>query len=192
MNHSEPPRSTADRTRMIVLAVLTVATAAAGFLVWQSSASSTESSSASPLVTTVDVPPLDAHSDGAGLDADLADALGRATADARADGVEIHMTSGRRSPEHQEQLLRDAVNRYGSKEEAARWVATPDTSPHVSGDAIDVGPMSATDWLAQRGAAYGLCQIYANESWHYELRADAVADGCPAMYADPTEDPRMR
>jgi hypothetical protein len=62
----------------------------------------------------------------------------------------------------------------------------------VSGDAIDIGPMAATDWLAQHGAAYGLCQIYANESWHYELRLSAVDAGCPEMYADPTEDPRMR
>ncbi len=43
-----------------------------------------------------------------------------------------------------------------------------------------------------RGAEYGLCQIYANEPWHYELRPDAVEVGCPALYADPTEDPRMQ
>jgi hypothetical protein len=39
--------------------------------------------------------------------------------------------------------------------------------------------------------AYGLCQSYGNEPWHYELRPDAVDDGCPPIYADPTEDPRM-
>ena len=30
--------------------------------------------------------------------------------------------------------------KYGSEAEAARWVATPDTSAHVSGDAVDIGP----------------------------------------------------
>jgi hypothetical protein len=46
--------------------------------------------------------------------------------------------------------------------------------------------------LSERGARYGLCQIYGNESWHYELRAKAISRGCPAMYADPTHDPRMQ
>ena len=71
-------------------------------------------------------------------------------------------------------------------------MATPDTSPHVSGDAVDIGPAHATPWLSGYGAAYGLCQIYGNEPWHYELRPDAVAHGCPRMYADPTQDPRMQ
>ena len=39
---------------------------------------------------------------------------------------------------------------------------------------------------------YGLCRIYGNEPWHYELRPDAVDHGCPPMYADPTHDPRMQ
>jgi hypothetical protein len=71
-------------------------------------------------------------------------------------------------------------------------VATPATSSHVSGDAIDIGPAEATAWLSAHGAAYGLCQIYENEPWHYELRPGAAAQGCPPMYADPTRDPRMQ
>jgi hypothetical protein len=71
-------------------------------------------------------------------------------------------------------------------------VATPKTSAHVSGDAVDVGPSRAAAWLSEHGAAYGLCQIYANEPWHYELRTEAFDHGCPAMYADPTHDPRMQ
>jgi hypothetical protein len=46
--------------------------------------------------------------------------------------------------------------------------------------------------LRMRGAHYGLCQIYSNESWHYELRPEATSRGCPRMYADPTHDPRMQ
>jgi D-alanyl-D-alanine carboxypeptidase len=52
--------------------------------------------------------------------------------------------------------------------------------------------LRATAWLSKRGAAYGLCQIYRNEPWHYELRTNAIDHGCPPMYADPTRDPRMQ
>ena len=128
----------------------------------------------------------------ANLDPSLLDALRSAATDAQADGVAFDVTSGWRSPEYQEQLLEDAISTYGSREEAARWVATPETSAHVSGDAVDIGPYDATAWLAERGAAYGLCQIYDNERWHYELRPEAVDDGCPVRYADPTQDPRMQ
>jgi hypothetical protein len=128
----------------------------------------------------------------ANLDPELLRALRRAATDAAGDGVELFVDSGRRSPEYQEQLLREAISEYGSQEEAARWVATADTSPHVSGDAVDIGHSDATAWLSEHGAGYGLCQIYGNEPWHYELRPEAIRHGCPSVYADPTHDPRMR
>jgi D-alanyl-D-alanine carboxypeptidase len=128
----------------------------------------------------------------ANLDPDLLRALREAATDAADDGVEFYVNSGWRSPEYQEQLLADAVSKYGSEKEAARWVATPQTSPHVSGDAIDIGHSDATAWLSKHGAEYGLCQIYRNEPWHYELRSEAISRGCPGMYADPTHDPRMQ
>jgi D-alanyl-D-alanine carboxypeptidase len=126
------------------------------------------------------------------LDAALLGALRQAATDAAEDGVEFFVDSGWRSPEYQNQLLREAVSEYGSEEEAARWVATAETSAHVSGDAIDFGPFDATTWLSEHGAKYGLCQIYSNEPWHYELRAEAIDHGCPPTYADPTHDPRMQ
>jgi D-alanyl-D-alanine carboxypeptidase len=126
------------------------------------------------------------------LDPALLGALRRAASAAAGDGVGFVVDSGWRSPAYQERLLREAVAKYGSLAEAARWVATPDTSAHVSGDAVDIGPSQASAWLSERGAAYGLCQIYANERWHYELRPDAVDHGCPPTYADPTHDPRMQ
>ena len=128
----------------------------------------------------------------ANLDPALLAALRQAATDAADDGVEFYVNSGWRSPEYQNQLLREAVSTYGSEEEAAQWVATADTSPHVSGDAVDIGPFDATAWLSEHGAKYGLCQIYSNESWHYELRPEASDHGCPPMYADPTHDPRMQ
>jgi zinc D-Ala-D-Ala carboxypeptidase len=128
----------------------------------------------------------------ANLDPDLLGALRQAATDAAYDGVEFYVDSGWRSPEYQKQLLREAVSEYGSEEEAARWVATADTSAHVSGDAVDIRPDDATAWLSEHGARYGLCQIYGNEPWHYELRPEAFGHGCPPMYADPTRDPRMQ
>jgi len=126
------------------------------------------------------------------LDPALLGALRAAAADAAADGVTFVVNSGWRSAAYEDRLRREAVARYGSEAEAARWVATGTTSPHVTGDAVDLGPPDATPWLAAHGAAYGLCPIYANEPWHYELRPQAIAHGCPPMYADPTQDPRMR
>ena len=128
----------------------------------------------------------------ANLDPDLLGALRRAAADAADDQVELIVNSGWRSVEYQEELMSEAIAEHGSAEEAARWVATPATSAHVSGDAVDLGPADATAWSSDHGAAYGLCQIYDNEPWHYELRPEAVTQGCPARYADATQDPRMQ
>jgi hypothetical protein len=128
----------------------------------------------------------------ANLDPALLGALRHAAAEATDDGVEFSVNSGWRSPAYQDQLLREAISQYGSEAEAARWVATANTSAHVSGDAVDIGPADAAAWLSEHGAGYGLCQIYRNEPWHYELRPDAINHGCPPMYDDPTHDPRMQ
>ena len=128
----------------------------------------------------------------ANLDPDLLRAVREAATDAADGGISIYVTSGWRSPKFQARLLREAIAEYGSEEETARWVATPDTSTHVSGDAIDLGASDAMAWLSEHGAKYGLCQIYRNEPWHYELRPQAIDHGCPPMYVDPTHDPRMR
>jgi len=128
----------------------------------------------------------------ANLDPALLGALRQAATDAMDDGIEFYVNSGWRSPAYQDQLLREAIFQYGSEEEAARWVATADTSAHVSGDAVDIGPSDATAWLSEHGAEYGLCQIYRNEPWHYELRPEAIKDSCPPIYDDPTHDPRMQ
>jgi hypothetical protein len=128
----------------------------------------------------------------ANLDPALLGALRRAATDAADDGVEFFVNSGWRSAKYQGRLLREAIPKYGSEREAGRWVSTPNTSAHVSGDAVDIGPFDATAWLSEHGARYGLCQIYRNEPWHYELRPEAIDHGCPPMYADPTHDPRMQ
>jgi D-alanyl-D-alanine carboxypeptidase len=128
----------------------------------------------------------------ADLDPALLQALRHAATDAADDGIAFSVNSGWRSAEYQDQLLGEAVSEYGSEAEAARWVATADTSAHVSGDAVDIGSSDATVWLSEHGGEYGLCQIYGNEPWHYELFPDAIDRGCPPVYADPTHDPRMQ
>jgi hypothetical protein len=198
-------------TRSTILAALVVALI--GVLVYQalappSSSKSPAPSAAPPIVPHGDHQGTRGEADGgvpggvtvfdddlpavANLDPDLLGALRRAATDAAGDGVELFVTSGWRSPEYQERLLREAVREYGSAEEAARWVASADTSAHVSGDAVDIGPSDAAAWLSEHGAGHGLCQVYRNESWHYELRPEAIYDSCPPMYADPTHDPRMQ
>jgi len=117
------------------------------------------------------------------LDPELLEAVRAAATDARAAGVEVSVTSGWRSERYQEFLLDSAVTVYGSEEEAARWVGSPESSAHVSGDAVDVGPTDAADWMVRNGAAYGLCQTYANEMWHFELAAEPGGT-CPAPVAD--------
>jgi len=128
----------------------------------------------------------------ASLNPALLAALRRAATDAAGDGVEFVVNNGWRSPKYHEQPLQEAIAKCGSATEAARWVATPSISAHVTGDAVDIGPSAATAWLSEHGARYGLCQIYRNEPWHDELRPQAVDHGCPPMHADPSHDPRMR
>jgi D-alanyl-D-alanine carboxypeptidase len=207
MTYREPARTTTRRIpRILVAGLLVVFTAIAAAHGYQASSSSRaaspidvlgsehrgalgEADGAVPDGTTVfddEIPGV------AKLDPALLGALRQAATDAADDGVEFYVDSGWRSPEYQEQLRHEAVSKYGSETEAARWVATPNTSPHVSGDAVDMGHADATAWLSEHGAKYGLCQIYSNEPWHYELRPKAIDHGCPPMYADPTHDPRMQ
>jgi zinc D-Ala-D-Ala carboxypeptidase len=193
------PGVTRSRPTLAVLSLVAVAVLAS---LWPASSSLTESPSATA------APPAHVHPRGpsgalragtsvfddaaagvARLDPELLGALRRAAIDA--GPVRFVVDSGWRSPAYQEQLLQEAVAKYGSEAEAARWVATPETSEHVKGAAADMGSAAAA-WLSAHGAAYGLCRIYGNEPWHFELRPAAVDHGCPPMYADPTHDPRMQ
>ncbi|MCV7010130.1 M15 family metallopeptidase [Mycobacterium gordonae] len=110
----------------------------------------------------------------------LLQAIQRAAGGAKADGITLGLTSGWRSPEFQQQLFNDAVARYGSAAIASEYVASPETSKHVIGRAVDVGPTDADTWLIRNGSAYGLCQIYANEIWHFELASD-YGGACPPL-----------
>jgi zinc D-Ala-D-Ala carboxypeptidase len=219
MSSSEPARTAGRRTRSTILAVALVILTVAliGILAYPSLAASSPATSPEPTalrptaLRPADSPRRDhqgapdeadvAVPDGttvfdndisavANLDPKLLRALRRAATNAVGDGVEFYVNSGWRSRKDQKQLFREAVSKYGSKQEAARWVATPGTSAHETGNAVDLGHSDARAWLSEHGAKYGVCQIFRNEPWHYERRPDAVDHGCPPPYADPTQDPR--
>lgn len=114
------------------------------------------------------------------LNPDLLAAVQQAASAAAVDGVNVTITSGWRSPEFQQQLLDDAVATYGSMAAARQYVQTPQRSRHVLGEAVDIGGQGADQWLIANGPRFGLCQIYANELWHFELAVDA-AGNCPPL-----------
>lgn len=117
------------------------------------------------------------------LDPGLLSAIENAATAAAADGITMTITSGWRSPEFQQRLLDDAVRTYGSFAAARRYVQTPEMSKHVIGEAVDVGGAGADQWLIANGARFGLCRMYANELWHFELATDETGN-CPPLLPD--------
>ena len=129
------------------------------------------------------VSPFDVADPAIGLlEPALLSAVQRAAGAAAAEGVSLTVTSGWRSPEFQQWLLDDAVATYGSVAAARQYVQTPERSKHVLGQAVDMGGPAADRWLSANGGRFGLCRIYANEPWHFELAAD-LAGNCPPLLA---------
>jgi D-alanyl-D-alanine carboxypeptidase len=116
----------------------------------------------------------------ANLDPELRKAVQQAETAMKDDGIRMQVTTGWRSKKYQQQLLDDAIRKYGSREKALKWVADPDESHHVTGQAVDIGPTDADDWLRRHGNRYGLCQTLSNEIWHFELATSPGAE-CPPM-----------
>jgi hypothetical protein len=114
------------------------------------------------------------------LDPSVFNAIQDAARAAAVQGVELRITSGWRSKGFQQRLFDDAVRKYGSADIAKQFVASPDVSKHVAGQAVDVAPVDADNWLIRNGAQFGLCQIYANELWHFELAVDPQGN-CPPL-----------
>ena len=112
-----------------------------------------------------------------------------AQAAAKEAGFSIRITSGYRSLALQERLFANAIKKYGSEEEASKWVLPKDISHHPWGTAIDVnypGDQSAVKWLEDNGSLFGLCRVYENEWWHFEPII-APGDTCPAMMVNALE-----
>ena len=108
---------------------------------------------------------------------------------AQAEGISLEITSGYRSVKRQTFLYEQAVKKYGSAKEAAKWVAPPDVSHHPMGLALDINypqDPKSTKWLEINGYKFGLCRTFKNEWWHFEGN---IAPGwkCPKMLKDATE-----
>ncbi|HSA51552.1 MAG TPA: D-alanyl-D-alanine carboxypeptidase family protein [Yinghuangia sp.] len=101
-----------------------------------------------------------------------------------AEGITMTLTSGKRSYEHQKELWEQEVRDTGSEEAARMRVLPPDESTHVHGTAIDIN-VAAQPWMKAKGSRYGWCQIYANESWHFEYSASYKTQGCPSLKPHP-------
>ncbi|MGV0793410.1 M15 family metallopeptidase [Mycolicibacterium sp. XJ1819] len=106
------------------------------------------------------------------LEPSLLEAVQDAARAAAAEGIDMRITSGWRSRGFQQRLFDGAVRNFGNVDAATEFVAAPETSKHVDGKAVDIAPIEADNWLIRHGSRFGLCQIYANEIWHFELVAD--------------------
>ena len=122
------------------------------------------------------------------LDKQLMNRFKAAQAAAKKDGQALYIASGFRTLSRQQTLFAQAVRRYGSVQEASKWVAPPLVSHHPWGVAIDVNypdePVGAA-WLEINGSKFGLCRVFENEWWHFE---PVIAPGwkCPALVPDAT------
>ena len=122
------------------------------------------------------------------LDKQLMNRFKAAQAAAKKDGQALYIASGFRTLSRQQTLFAQAVRRYGSVQEASKWVAPPLVSHHPWGVAIDVNypddPVGA-GWLEVNGSKFGLCRVFDNEWWHFE---PVIAPGwkCPALVPDAT------
>ena len=114
------------------------------------------------------------------LDPALLKAIQDAANAAKVEGIDLRINSGWRSTGFQQRLFDDAVRTNGSVDVARQFVASPEVSKHVVGQAVDVAPVDADKWLIRNGAQFGLCQIYANEIWHFELAVDPQGN-CPPL-----------
>ncbi|MNL16335.1 D-alanyl-D-alanine carboxypeptidase [compost metagenome] len=103
-----------------------------------------------------------------------AEAFGAMQAAARADGVDLSITSAYRSDAYQAGLFKNAVAKYGSEAAASKWVAPPGNSQHRSGRALDLelsGGVHA--WLSKNAARFGFYQPMSWEDWHWTYTGKA-------------------
>jgi uncharacterized protein YcbK (DUF882 family) len=114
------------------------------------------------------------------LDPELLKAVQDAATAMKKDGIKLHLTTGWRSKDYQEELLKQAIKKYGSEKKAREFVSSPEESHHVTGNAVDIGPTDADDWINRKGNRFGLCQTLSNEIWHFEL-ATTPGGACPPM-----------
>jgi protein involved in polysaccharide export with SLBB domain len=134
-----------------------------------------------------------------------AKALEEMIRDARAAGIKLVPASGFRAHARQQTIFDQAVDNYGSEEQAARWAAPPGYSEHHTGFALDFGDMSiggretrAYQWLTTNAGSFGFELSFPGggavsfEPWHWRYVGDAESrkvfrsQGPQALFAAPT------
>ncbi|MCE2424014.1 MAG: M15 family metallopeptidase [Pseudomonadales bacterium] len=125
------------------------------------------------------------------LRTEAADAFVAMQAAAQDVGVHLVPISGYRTVGYQDGLFGRAIDRYGTPEEAAVWVAPPGYSEHHTGLAIDIGDLDhpeadvevsfeatpAFDWLKNNADRFGFelsfpdgnPQGVSYEPWHWRF-----------------------
>ncbi|WP_426519041.1 M15 family metallopeptidase [Diaminobutyricibacter sp. McL0618] len=151
----------------------------------QDATSTAQLSDADGYISTGDALPLTSDKPAiAKLNPALLAALRSADRAAGAErGIAITIAEGWRSERYQDLLFERAVQKYGSEEEAPKWAKRGTDSAHVTGRAVDVATADAMDFLNRFGSRWGLCQVYANEIWHFEMLTTAGGT-CPPMSPD--------
>lgn len=96
---------------------------------------------------------------------------------------QITINSGFRDIARQQELWLQALQKYGSPEEARKWVAPPGNSQHNKGNAADLGygSTAAMDWAHKNAGNFGLSFPLGNENWHIEDSDARSAQNAAAM-----------
>ena len=127
---------------------------------------------------------------------DAAEAFRAMQEAARQDGVHLVPVSGLRTMAYQEGLFSRAIDRYGTPQEAALWVAPPGYSEHHTGLALDIGDLDRPEtdvetsfeqtasfgWLRNNADRFqfelsfpdGNLQGVSYEPWHWRFVGGAV------------------
>lgn len=123
------------------------------------------------------------------LETETAAAYLRLVEHARSDGFEAPLflvVSGYRSRKRQAELWNQALTKYGTAEQARKWVAPPGSSAHETGCAVDLwlgypcrselnGAIKSSDaykWLKEHACDHGF-NPYEREGWHWEYYVGA-------------------
>jgi Transglycosylase SLT domain/D-alanyl-D-alanine carboxypeptidase/Putative Flp pilus-assembly TadE/G-like len=117
-----------------------------------------------------------AHRQGKPMRPDVAQAFDRLHRAARADGVDLIVTSAFRSNAEQARLFAARPD--------PRWVAPPGKSLHRLGTELDLGPPAAYGWLARNAKRFHFVQRYSWEPWHYGYTLNAGSAAAVAHRRD--------
>lgn len=138
--------------------------------------------------------------DGEKVDKRIYPALQKMFEAAKEEEIHMVVAEGYRTRDEQQKLLNEKTEEYQEKVFvkliakwlAEQWVATPGTSEHQLGLAVDINAdgihntgMEVYDWLAEHAHKYGFIQRYPEdkteitginyEPWHYRYVGEEVA-----------------